>query len=130
MIVDPSALIAILEKEPEAERLKHILILAGWCRLSAASLLEASMVVQSRYGSSGVHDFDKLISSYEIEIEPCKEQQVMFARIAFEKYGKGQHKAKLNFGDCISYALAKDKGEPLLYKGSDFSQTDIEGVKY
>lgn len=94
--------------------------------MSVASLLETTMVVEGRVGSSGSFDLDALLATYEIELIPVDAEQAEAARVAWRRYGKGNHPARLNFGDCFSYALAKTTGEPLLFKGNDFSQTDIE----
>jgi ribonuclease VapC len=93
--------------------------------LSAATLVEASMVIESRTGIEGGRDLDLFIYRAGIEIVPVDAEQAELARIAWRKYGKGRHPACLNYGDCFSYALAKATGEPLLFKGSDFSGTDI-----
>jgi ribonuclease VapC len=94
--------------------------------LSTASFVECSMIVEARYGPDGVRDFDLLIAKAQISLVPVDEEHADLARRAFRKYGKGRHPAGLNFGDCFSYALAKALEEPLLFKGDDFSQTDVE----
>ena len=86
------------------------------------------MVIESRYGPSGGQKLDELIATAEIQIEPVTVDQVSIARTAFRTYGKGRHPAGLNFGDCFAYALAKSKEAPLLFKGDDFSRTDIKAV--
>lgn len=126
MIVDTSALIAILYKEPEQAHFVQLLHDAESCRISVASFLELSMVIESQAGSDAARQVDALFRRVGIVIEPVTVEHGMLARQAFLDYGKGRHKAGLNFGDCFSYALAKASGEPLLFKGNDFSQTDIE----
>jgi len=125
MVLDTSALIAILAAEPEATALAAALATADTRRLSAASLLETAIVIESRHGPAGGQKLDELIHAAQIQIEP-----VTAARLAYRTYGKGRHPAGLNYGDCFSYALAKISGEPLLFKGEDFSQTDIEAVAH
>ena len=126
MIVDTSALIAILYKEPEHLQFIQLLHDAESWRISVANLLELAMVVESQVGSDAARQIDALFRRVGIVIEPVTVEHGMLARQAFLDYGKGRHKAGLNFGDCFSYALAKATGEPLLFKGNDFSQTDIE----
>lgn len=125
MIVDSSALIAILKDEPEAVEFTE-LILSGTSRISAANWLEAAMVADgSPNPDSGTH-FDAIVESAGLVIEPVTDRQVRSARHAFRRYGKGSgSKARLDFGDCLAYALAATSGEPLLFKGDDFGHTDI-----
>lgn len=130
MIIDSSALFAILLQEPEAERLAHAVALDLKKLISSATWLELSIAVYLRVGEQGLHDLDLLAAKLHIDIVPMTPQQAEIARRAFKQYGKGIHPARLNFGDCIVYALAKESGEPLLFKGEDFSQTDITSVVY
>jgi ribonuclease VapC len=130
VIVDSSALIAILFKEPEGQLLDVAVVESADCRMSAASFLEASMVVLARRGQEGLRDLDLLIARLGIRLIAFTESQARVARMAFERFGKGRHPAQLNFGDCIAYALAKDTGEELLFKGTDFGQTDIAVAAY
>jgi len=130
MIIDSSALLAILQQEPEAERLARAIALTSTRLMSAATLLETSIAVFLRVGEQGLHFLDLLIAKYGIEIAPMTQKQAEIARRAFRRYGKGIHPARLNFGDCIVYALAQDTGEPLLCKGEDFPKTDIATVSY
>lgn len=130
MVIDTSAVIAILQQEPEAERLARAIAMADRRLLSAASLLEAGMLMRSRFGPHGERDLDKLLVSLKIEIAPVTAQQIAFARAAFSRFGKGLHPAALNFGDCFSYGLAKDIGDALLFKGDDFSRTDLPVAPY
>ncbi len=106
-------------------------ILAGASRLiSAPTLLETAMVIEGRIGERGAAELDRLIASLALGITSFTPAQASTAREAFRRYGKRRHPAQLNFGDCMAYALAKERGEPLLFKGNDFSQTDIEAAPY
>ena len=125
MIVDSSAVIAILRAEPEAERFAE-LIVSQPARISAANWLEASMVAYGELSSAGSTLVDELMDKAEIEIEPVTVEQARSARLAFQRYGRGSSSpAKLNFGDCFAYALSSVTGEPLLSKGDDFTHTDV-----
>ncbi len=125
MVIDPSALLAILLNEPEAEALARAISEGAPRLLSAAGLLEASIVIEARLGEEAARDLDLLIYRAGIEIVPVDAQQAEVARAAWRRYGKGNHPAGLNFGDCFSYALAKVTGSSLLFKGGDFSRTDL-----
>jgi ribonuclease VapC len=126
MVIDTSAVLAILQNEPERRRFNEAIETAESRSLSTASFVESSMILESRYGADGVRDLDLFISKAQIMLAPVDTEQAQLARDAFRKYGKGRHPAGLNFGDCFSYALAKALDEPLLFKGEDFSKTDIE----
>lgn len=128
MVLDTSALIAILSAEPEAAALATAIAAAATRLLSAASLLETAIVIEARYGQAGGQKLDELIRTAQIQIEPVTIEQVTAARLAYRAYGKGRHPAGLNYGDCFAYALAKINDEPLLFKGEDFSQTDIQAA--
>jgi ribonuclease VapC len=126
MIVDSSALIAILKEEPEAARFIELIDSALHCRISAANYVETAAVVDSNGDPIMSRRFEDFLKQAEIEIEPVTVEQARIAREAYRDYGKGSaHPARLNFGDCFAYALAKDVGEPLLFKGEDFRQTDV-----
>ena len=126
MIVDSSALIAILTDEPDALTLSQILDLPAIVRVSAASYLETSIVLDKHRDPVLSAKLDGLIESVKIVIEPVTPEQARAARQAYRDYGKGSgHPANLNFGDCFSYALARDKREPILFKGDDFIHTDL-----
>jgi ribonuclease VapC len=129
MVVDTSALIAIAWGEPERERFQDMIEREPVRLMSAASVLEASIVVICRAGQAGaaraVEALSQLIEQLGLEIEPVTPQQVRLAQIAYRTYGKGLHAAGLNFGDCFAYALARATGRPLLFKGSDFAKTDL-----
>ncbi|MDB5395712.1 MAG: ribonuclease [Rhodospirillales bacterium] len=128
MILDTSALIAILYGEPERARFAQSIYDADSCRISVASFVELSMVIESQLGPEAGRQVDTLFRRTGIIIEPVTVEHGHLARQAFLDYGKGRHKAGLNFGDCFSYALAKATGEPLLFKGNDFSRTDISSA--
>ena len=130
MIVDSSALIAIFLKEPEGRLLDVAIVDETDCRMSTANFLEASMVIMAKKGQDGARGLDLLIARMGIRLVPFTESQARLARAAFERYGKGRHRAGLNFGDCIAYALAKETGDALLFKGADFAQTDIAAAPY
>ena len=130
MIVDTSALIAILLEEPEGHLFDVAILNAAESRISSANYLEAAMVLLARRGANAARALDLLILRSEIEIVAFTESQASLARSAFERYGRGFHPAKLNFGDCMAYALAKETGEELLFKGTDFAQTDIAVAVY
>ena len=127
MIVDTSALIAILKGEPDAERLQTALINANNpIELSAASYLEAGIVVDRNGNDTLSARLDELLNMFAITIAPVTEAQVRRARAAYRHYGKGTgHPAGLNFGDCFSYARAMEQAQPLLFKGADFGATDV-----
>ena len=130
MVIDTSALIAILQQESEAERFARAIALAEPRLISTANLLEAGMLVRSRFGPEGERDLDFLLLKLKIEAVPVSPRQVEMARKAFPLYGKGFHPASLNFGDCFAYGLAKETGQALLFKGNDFSQTDLPAAPY
>jgi ribonuclease VapC len=126
MVIDTSALVAILEQESDADGLLRRLAAAGARRISAATLLETAIVLEARSGERGGEQLDLFLARAQIEVEPVTAEQVRVARKAWRRYGKGSgHAARLNFGDCFSYALAHSLGEDLLYKGADFSHTDV-----
>jgi ribonuclease VapC len=125
MVIDTSALLSILLQEADAA-LYAAAIEAGSRRLlSSASYLETSIVLTARFGAAGVHDFDHLLRAADIEIVPFTAEQAEWARVGYERYGKGQHAAGLNYGDCFIYGLAKVSGEAVLCKGEDFARTDV-----
>lgn len=125
MVIDTSAMLAILQDEPERRIFNEAIEAADSRLISAASFVECSIVVETRVGADGVRDLDLFLSKAGIEIVPVDAEQADLARRAYRQYGKGRHPAGLNFGDCFSYALAKLTDDTLLFKGDDFSQTDI-----
>ena len=126
MILDTSAVIAILRAEPEASAMAEAMSSAGARGISAVSYVEAAVVIDSSHDPIASRRFDDFFREAEIVIEPVTFRQAKIAREAYRDFGKGRHRAGLNFGDCFSYALAKATGEPLLFKGDDFRHTDIE----
>lgn len=126
MIIDSSAIIAILCDEPERKTFIGCITKTSNRGLSVAGFVETSIVLEARYGYDGTRDFDLFLAKAQITLIPIDIEQAKIARQAFKKYGKGRHIAGLNFGDCFSYAAAKSKNKPLLFKGNDFSQTDIQ----
>jgi ribonuclease VapC len=129
VIIDSSAIVAILRDEPDAEELASAIESAKMRRLSAASYVEAAIVTDSNGNPILSRRLDSFLQQALIAIEPVTVEQARLARDAYRDYGKGRHKAGLNFGDCFVYALARDKSEPLLCKGRDFRQTDLELVE-
>ncbi|MEA3276179.1 MAG: type II toxin-antitoxin system VapC family toxin [Pseudomonadota bacterium] len=129
MVIDTSALLAILRDEPERRAFNEAIESAETRSLSAASFVEVSIVIEARYGPEGIRDLDLFLSKAEIALIPVDSDQGYVARQAFRHFGKGRHPAGLNFGDCFSYALARTLGEPLLSKGDDFSKTDLQLAK-
>jgi ribonuclease VapC len=125
MIVDTSAMVAILYREPEAEAFARLIHDADDCRISVVTYVELSMVIESQLGPEGMRQAEAFFRRAGVTVEPVTVEYGELARQAFIDFGKGRHKAGLNFGDCFSYALAKATGEPLLFKGNDFSETDI-----
>lgn len=125
MIIDTSVLIAILNNEPETEKLIAVLETDSERLMSAVSLVEASIVILNRKGDAGLQELDALILAAEITVVSVDARQSQLAREAYRRFGKGRHPAKLNFGDCFSYALAKSHQQSLLFKGDDFNKTDI-----
>lgn len=125
IVADTSALIGLVRNESEAARCRAALADAMSRHVSAASVIEASIVLESRFGAAAVAELDVLIQSMNIEIVSVDPTQIAFARQAHRLYGKGRHRAALNFGDCFSYALARALGAPLLFVGTDFARTDI-----
>ena len=130
MILDTSALVAILEGEHEAERLIAALETRDSVRISAATLVEAGIVVETRRGESGGRELDLLLQRLRAEVVSVTAEHAELARDAYRRFGKGQHRAALNFGDCFAYALASAMGEPLLFVGGDFAKTDVAVVAY
>jgi ribonuclease VapC len=125
MVVDTSALVAILLLEPEAEHFTRAIAEAQPRLISAANLFETAIVIEGRLGPGAGGDLDDFVTDVGLEVEPVTLEQVRVARQAYRTYGRGYHAARLNFGDCFAYALAKNAGLPLLFKGDDFARTDI-----
>ncbi len=125
MVIDTSAFVAILSGEPERRRFIEAIESAESRLVSAATLVETAIVIETRYGADGLRDFDLLVAKAAAEIIAVDGEQASAARGAFSRFGKGRHLAGLNYGDCFSYALASVRGEPLLFKGDDLIHTDI-----
>ena len=125
IVVDTSALIAILDKEPDAALYAEAIAEADPPLISAATLLELNIVMINRHGVKAERMVDRLIQEARFQVESFTVQHAELAREAYARYGKGQQTAALNYGDCFSYALAKATGLPLLFKGRDFLKTDI-----
>lgn len=130
MVVDTSAILAILSREPEGPHFKELIAVSPPALLSAGSYLEARIVAETRRGKAGAADLKLLVASLSLTIVPFDEEQSMIAADAHSRFGKGMHPAGLSFGDCFAYALATKTGEPLLFKGDDFVRTDIESVTH
>jgi ribonuclease VapC len=128
MVIDTSALLAILFAEPEARRFIHCIDADPKRLVSAMTMLEAAVVTRTRKGPAGVMELDLLLHGAQVDVVPFDAGQARVARSAYEKFGKGRHPAALNLGDCCSFSLARTTGEPLLFKGNDFPQTDIVPV--
>lgn len=125
MIADTSALAAVIFGEPDAEAILTALCSAETLALSAATLTEALIVVEARQGPEAATDLEALLADLEAEVIPVDEEQAEIAAAAWRRFGKGRHPAALNYGDTFSYALATVRGEELLFKGADFSATDV-----
>jgi ribonuclease VapC len=125
MVIDTSAILAILQNEPERRAFNEAIEAADSRAMSVASFVETSIVIEVRYGAEGLRDLDLFLDRAGIELVPVDAEQAREARLAFSRFGKGRHAAGLNFGDCFTYALAKVRREPLLFKGTDFTQTDV-----
>ena len=128
MVIDTSAIVAIALNEPESESFEQRIADAPVRLISAATVLEAAMVIETRLGTPGGIELDFWLHKVEVEIVPVDAEQADQARRAWRRFGKGRHPAGLNFGDCFPYALSALTQEPLLYKGDDFSKTDIEAA--
>ncbi|CAK7261929.1 MULTISPECIES: type II toxin-antitoxin system VapC family toxin [unclassified Shinella] len=129
MVIDTSAIVAILRNEPEAVRLEKVLVADPIRLVPATCVLEARMVLVSRRGEHALAEVDLWLSKIGADLIPVDAELIDVATQAWLAYGKGRHPASLNFADCLSYALAKRAGEPLLFIGNDFVQTDIEAAR-
>lgn len=130
MVIDTSAVAAILFSEPEAAPLAHAIAMDTTRLMSSFTALECAIVVEARKGEAGGRELDLLLHRAGVRIVNFDGDQVELARNAWRRYGKGRHSAGLNIGDCCAYALAQTSGEPLLFKGTDFPQTDVPAVPY
>jgi ribonuclease VapC len=125
MVIDTSALVAMLSGEPEAERFEAAMEGDAVRLMSTASYLEAAIVIETRFGEPGGRELDLWLHRAAVDLVSVDVDQADAARVAYRMYGRGRHRASLNYGDCFSYALAKVSGQPLLFKGDDFTHTDI-----
>lgn len=125
MVIDTSALLAVLRGETSMRALLEAIEQADRRSLSVASFVEASIVLEARFGADGVRELDRFLATAGIECLPVDLEQSRAARDAFRQFGKGRHAAGLNFGDCFAYALAQCRHEPLLFTGDDFARTDV-----
>ncbi|CDZ26787.1 Probable ribonuclease VapC 6 [Neorhizobium galegae bv. officinalis] len=128
MVIDTSAIVAIFFSEPDAQYYRERIADDPLRLISAATLLEASMVIEGRFGEAGGAELDLWLHKVKVDVVAVSAEHADQARRARRRYGKGRHPAALNYGDCFSYALAALTGEPLLFKGKDFSQTDVQAL--
>jgi len=128
MVIDTSAILALLFNEPEADEIEVAIDEDPVRLMSTATFTEAAIVIEARLGAAGGREFDLLVHKAGIELVAVSAEQAEIARTAWRRFGRGRHEASLNFGDCFSYALAAASGEPLLFKGRDFTHTDIARV--
>ena len=128
MVIDTSVVLAILFGEPEAKTFAHTIAGDPKRLISAFSVLESGVVLMARKGEAATRELDLLLHTAGITIVAFDADQAALARSAYERWGKGRHPAALNLGDCCSYALTQIAGEPLLFKGNDFSRTDVVSV--
>jgi ribonuclease VapC len=129
MVVDTSALMAIFIDEPDAAEFEDAIDADPMRLISMGTVLECSIVLEARFGEAGVREFDYLLHRLSFTLTPVDGEQMEWGRLAFRNYGKGRHRAGLNFGDCFAYGLSKVSGEPLLFKGDDFSRTDVRAAR-
>ena len=129
MVIDTPALVAMLSGEPDTVRMEIAVEKDPVRLMSAATLLETSIVIESRYGEPGGRELDLWLHRAAVDVVAVDAEQAEIARSAYRRYGKERHRAALNYGDCFSYALAVASGEPLLFKGDDFTQTDVAHVE-
>lgn len=126
MVIDTSAILAILQQEPEAPEFARAIAADQDRLISAVSVIEAGMLVEARKEHAGAIELDHLMLRMQASVVGFDAEQAKIARLAFRRFGKGRHPAGLNFGDCAVYALSKTRGERLLFKGNDFRKTDVE----
>jgi ribonuclease VapC len=128
MVIDTSAVLAILQDEPERRAFNEAIEAAATRLMSVASFVETSIVIEVRLGAEGVRDLDQFLERAGIELCDVTADLARVARRAYARFGRGRHRANLNFGDCFAYALADDRSEPLLFKGDDFTHTDLSSA--
>lgn len=125
MVIDTSALLAIFLAEPERKQFLEMITRADTRHISAANVLETGIVLEAKRGEAAGREFDLFLHHSGLEVVPADSEQMEIARVAWRKYGRGRHRAGLNFGDCFAYALAKILDEAILFKGDDFARTDL-----
>lgn len=125
MVIDTSAMLAILLDEPERRAFIQAIERDPTRLMSVANFVECSLVLETRFGVEGLRDLDLFIARAQVTLVPVDADQAYIARQAYRQFGKGRHAAGLNFGDCFAYALSRTHGEPLLFKGQDFAATDV-----
>lgn len=128
MVIDTSALVAMLTDEPGAPDFEAAVEVDPVRLMSTASYLEAAIVIETRFGESGGRELDLWLHRAGVNLVAVDADQADAARAAYRRFGKGRHRAGLNYGDCFAYALAKTSGQPLLFRGDDFAHTDISAV--
>jgi len=128
MVIETSALVAMLTDEPDAQRFEAAVEADPVRLMSTASYLEAAIVIEQRFGEPGGRELDLWLHRAGVDLVSVDPEQAEVARSAYRRFGKGRNRAGLNYGDCFAYALAKVSGEPLLYQGNDFANTDIGAV--
>lgn len=129
MVLDTSAVIAILRNEPDAHIYRDAIERADSVRIGAPTLVECDIVARAALGEDGAMDLSNFLMMLDVQVEPFGRLEADYATYAYRHFGKGRHKAGLNFGDCLSFATATSRNEPLLFKGEDFSQTDIHSAR-
>jgi len=130
MVVDTSAILAVAFEEPEAATFAELLATSNLTLISSVSWLEAGIVIEAKKGRAAARDYRALVTAARIKSVDFTAEQARVALEAWQRYGKGNHKAALNLGDCCAYALSKTSARPLLFKGADFSRTDVAAVRY
>ncbi|MGH9463896.1 MAG: type II toxin-antitoxin system VapC family toxin [Vicinamibacteria bacterium] len=126
MVIDTSAILAVLFREPERDRFATAISNAGVRLVGSVNAFECAVVVLSRKGAAGLRELDLFFHVTSLETVSFTEEHLRLAREAYQRYGKGRHPAGLNLGDCCAYALSQHSGEPLLFKGGDFARTDVQ----
>lgn len=129
MVIDSSALLAVMQNEPERRQYLEAIEAADTRLISTATFVETSIVLEVRYGADGLRDLDLFLSKAKVELVAVDSEQAHVARRAYSRFGKGRHRAALNYADCFSYALANVADEPLLFRGDDFVHTDVRAVE-
>lgn len=129
MVLDTSAVIAILQNEPDAQVYREAIERADTLRIGAPTLVECDIVARAAFGEEGATDLRNFLTMLDVQIEPFGLLEADYASYAYRQFGKGRHEAGLNFGDCLSFATATSQNEPLLFKGEELSQTNIVSAR-